>query len=155
MKVKKRRTRRKPAGKVKVPRLPVAPGEDDGYKRSTLGQFQKGNRGGPGNVHGPTSGRFRTLLFRCVTENDFQRLAKALLRDALAGDKEARTELFNRLIGKPRMSVDITDRTERDAADRWSWGQFVDAMRNAPVPLPPGVPSPAALPVIESSESKP
>lgn len=70
--------------------------------RTALGQFAKGNAGGPGNPHGKRVAALREALIAAVTEADIKAVAKALVARAKAGEVAAARELLDRLIGKAR-----------------------------------------------------
>lgn len=70
--------------------------------RTALGQFAKGNAGGPGNPHGKRVAALREALIAAVTEADIKAVAKALVARAKAGEVAAARELLDRLLGKCR-----------------------------------------------------
>jgi hypothetical protein len=54
----------------------------------------------------------RAALLNTVSEEDIERVVKALLDQALAGDVQSIIKLLLRVLGKPQ-EVDLTERLER------------------------------------------
>jgi len=75
--------------------------------RNRQGRFVVGNPGGNGNPHIGAIERFRSALYRAVTPEDFEALAKKLVSMGKKGNVHAITELFNRMLGKPIAQVDV------------------------------------------------
>jgi hypothetical protein len=66
----------------------------------TTGRFLPGNAGGPGRSFGQRVSRFRSMLLEAVTDEDYIAIVKKLIEDAKLGDSGARSEFFNRVLGK-------------------------------------------------------
>jgi len=67
--------------------------------RDVRGRFGAGNPGGPGN---PLAGRvsaMRRAFADAVTDDDLQKIARALVSKAANGDVPAAREVLNRLVG--------------------------------------------------------
>jgi len=79
--------------------------------RDNGGHFAKGNAGGPGNPHARRVGQLRSMLLQAVTDDDWLAVVAKLIDDAKAGDKAARAELFERVLGKP-IEADLIERIE-------------------------------------------
>ncbi len=87
-------------------------------QRGADGRFLKGNKGGPGNPFGRAVARFRKKVLESVTEEDIERLVKALVRRATeAGDNQAAKLLLQYVIGKPADARD-PDRVEIEEFDQ-------------------------------------
>ena len=69
--------------------------------RDGQGRFAPGNPGGPGNPNARTAQRWRERLADIVTNDDFDAIIRRMVADAIAGDKDARSQLLDRLCGKP------------------------------------------------------
>ena len=80
--------------------------------RTATGKFAPGNKLGRGNPHAAHVARLRSALLNAVSEEDIERVVKALLDQALAGDVQSIKELLLRVLGKPQ-EVDLTERLER------------------------------------------
>lgn len=81
-------------------------GRDEG------GRFTKGNPGGPGNPHAKRIGQLRSALLEAVTDDDWRAVVRKLIDDAIAGDKAARAELLDRVLGRP-IEADLLERIEQ------------------------------------------
>ncbi len=66
------------------------------------GRFVKGCKPGPGNPNVRSVASTRSRLILAVSEEDFDRVVRALVEAAERGEPWAVKELLNRLIGKPR-----------------------------------------------------
>src|SRR5262249_62378779 len=77
--------------------------------RDGRGRFTTGNPGGPGNPFGQRSAAFRSALLQAVTVEDVQAVAAKLVAEAKAGQPWAIKEFFDRCIGKPLSTVQLTD----------------------------------------------
>ena len=88
--------------KGKIP----SPNGDNG--RDEKGRFVTGNPGGPGNPLGAEAARFRSQLWEAGTEERRSKLADNLWTWAIEGQSWAVKELFDRLLGKPKESVELT-----------------------------------------------
>lgn len=66
------------------------------------GRFVKGCKPGPGNPNVRNLASTRARLILAVSDEDFDRIAKALIDAAERGEPWAVKELLDRLIGKPR-----------------------------------------------------
>jgi len=80
--------------------------------RGAGGRFAKGNAGGPGNPYAKRVGQLRSMLLDAVTDEDWLAAIHKLIDDAKSGDKAARRELFERMLGKP-VEADLVERLER------------------------------------------
>ena len=72
--------------------------------RDSNGRFTVGNPGGPGNPYAAQVAERRRQLVEAVTEDDWREIVRRLIEDAKAGDKAARAELFDRVLGKAHQS---------------------------------------------------
>ena len=75
------------------------------------GKFKKGNPGGGGKAAlYKDKIRYNDLLRKCVTDDEFKKVAAKLLEKAQEGEGWAIRELMDRLMGKPKQvaEVDIT-----------------------------------------------
>ena len=68
--------------------------------RDAGGRFAPGHKGGPGNPLARNVQHYRRLLMEAVSDDDFVSVIKKLVADAIAGDKDARQLLIERLCGK-------------------------------------------------------
>ncbi len=84
----------------------------NGPGRDPSGKFATGNKAGRGNPHAKHVAKLRSALLNAVSEEDIERVVKALLDQALAGDVASIKELLLRVLGKPQ-EVDLTERLER------------------------------------------
>jgi len=74
---------------------------DNGHGRDRRGRFVAGNPGGPGNPHARTVAACRRAFLEAVTPADIRKVARTLVRMAIAGDLGAIKELLDRTVGKP------------------------------------------------------
>lgn len=79
----------------------------NGSNRDANGRFAKGNSGGPGNPHAQRTSQLRAMLLDCVADKDFKAVVAKLLAMAKAGDLAAIKELLDRMMGKPKASVEL------------------------------------------------
>lgn len=70
------------------------------------GKFKLGNPGGPGNPHMRRVHEIRNKLMSCVTDEDLEEIAAALIAKAKAGDVIAAREILDRIMGKPTQHVE-------------------------------------------------
>lgn len=77
-----------------------APGRDES------GRFVRGNAGGPGNPHAGAVAKLRAIMLDEVSEQDMRRAVRALISVAHTGDVPALRELFDRLLGKAKQTVE-------------------------------------------------
>ena len=66
-----------------------------------------GTRGGSGNPHIQAVERFRAALHRAVTPKDFEALVNKLVSMGKKGNVAAIQILFDRVLGKPKQSVEV------------------------------------------------
>jgi hypothetical protein len=88
-----------------------SPSGDNG-DRDTRGRFAPGNRAAVGNPHAKRVGQLRAMLLQAVTDDDWLATVRKLIEDAKAGDKAARSELFERVLGRP-IEADLIERIEQ------------------------------------------
>ncbi len=74
-----------PGGEPESPSVAVS----DGGRDPSNGQFTRGNRLASGNQVGKKTARFRGRLFRSVTNEDFDEMARQLIDRAKAGERWA------------------------------------------------------------------
>jgi hypothetical protein len=74
-----------------------------------LVKFEKGNKLGRGNPLGGKIEKLRAAIIASVTPEDFKQIALALLSEARAGNVKAAKELFDRVLGKARQQVEVSD----------------------------------------------
>ena len=81
-------------------------------QRDGEGRFLKGWKGGPGNANGitPDRVRFGKILKECVSDEDFEKVVRVLVKQAQDGHPFAIKELLDRLLGKSKQvaEVDLT-----------------------------------------------
>jgi len=75
--------------------------------RNGKGRFVKGYAGGPGNPHSKAVNSFRAAILEATTREDMLEIWAVLIENAKAGDLRAIREVFDRVIGKPKESVEI------------------------------------------------
>jgi hypothetical protein len=80
------------------------PEADNG--RESNGQFEAGNKGGPGNPFARHSARLRKMLLETVTDDDMRAVFGKLIELARGGDLGAIKLLLAYAIGKPAEAVD-------------------------------------------------
>jgi len=71
-------------------------------ERNAKGQFVKGNRAAVGhkNHRARTAQQYKETLLNCITEQDIERVVRALIKKALAGDVSAIREVLDRCLGR-------------------------------------------------------
>lgn len=74
--------------------------------RDGKGRFLPGNPGGPGNPNIRHVAAWRQALNEAVSPEDVAEVAQKLVTAAKASEAWAVHELFDRLFGKPRVSLD-------------------------------------------------
>ena len=95
------------------------PSSNGQHGRNLNGQFAKGNQLGKGNL-GNTNLYARELkvaLLSGVTEKDIKLIVKKMIKQAKAGDSNARKELFDRLWGRAIQEVDIGENAVKTITD--------------------------------------
>jgi hypothetical protein len=75
--------------------------------RNAGGRFAAGNRGGPGNPHAKRTAAIRGLLLDSVSDDDLRAIIAKLVEMAKDGDLAAARELLDRMLGKPKSTVEI------------------------------------------------
>lgn len=87
--------------------------------RDNSGRFTTGNRYGQGNPSAGKVEQFRHALMDAVTVEDLRAIARQMVKDARHGDRHARTELLNRILGRPSfVNINIEDES-LNADDRF------------------------------------
>ena len=76
--------------------------------RDCKGRFLVGNPGGPGNPQARNVATWRAALAGAVSPDDVAEVTEKLKGAAKAGEPWAVHELFDRLLGKPHVSVDAS-----------------------------------------------
>ena len=84
---------------------------DNGRDRDERGRFTTGNSGGPGNPYARRVAQLRSALIACVTDDDLQQVASAMIAAAKGGDVAAARLLFDRVLG-PAVPVDVIEKIE-------------------------------------------
>lgn len=78
---------------------PVAERVSGEVCRSPGGRFAPGNKGGPGNPHAATVGRYRAAILKCCTPEDVVDVFRAMMDKAKAGDVAAAKVVLDRVLG--------------------------------------------------------
>lgn len=81
------------------------------------GRFAPGNPGGPGNPYARRVAALRTALLEAVTPEALGELARALVKQAKAGDVAAAKLVLSYLVGAPSASTVDPDRLEQHEAE--------------------------------------
>jgi len=68
--------------------------------RDNRGRFTKGHPGGPGNPNVRKVSKLRKAMLSAVKAEDIIVIVKKLVADAKAGDRHARAELLDRVVGR-------------------------------------------------------
>jgi hypothetical protein len=85
--------------------------------RNEKGQFVKGTSGNPaGRARREVETQYLNVMLGAVTEDEWQEVVKAMIKQAKRGNVAAATWLSNYLQGKPQERVDITSNDETLAA---------------------------------------
>ena len=84
--------------------------------RGPNGKFLKGNPGGPGNPAAPRVQHFRNLMVRAVSDEQFLSIFNKLVASAETGDLPATREVLDRLLGKPKSTLEIQQEAQEEAA---------------------------------------
>ncbi len=79
--------------------------------RGPNGRFIPGNKLGKGNPHGRAVNQLRTVLFEVVTPQRFRKAVDAVLTKAERGDRQALSDLCDRMLGRPA-THDLASRVE-------------------------------------------
>jgi len=99
---------------------------------SPNGQFQPGNKGGPGNPHARKVAQLRAALLENLTPEKWQAIIGALINTATAGDLAAIKLILNYSIGQPlpAVSPDRLDDDEfavmRSRPDPWQMSMLAE-----------------------------
>ena len=75
--------------------------------RDSQGRFAHGNPGGPGNPYAQKVQNLRRMLLDTVTEEDLKDVVCKLVAMAKDGSLRAVKELFDRLFGRARESIEV------------------------------------------------
>ena len=99
--------------------------------RDGKGRFTVGNAGGPGNPYATQVAERRRQLLEAVTEDDWREIVRRLIEDAKAGDKAARAELFDRVLGKAHQtqSAAIATTVAASATDESATDELLRLLR--------------------------
>lgn len=81
-------------------------------QRDERGRFKPGCAPGPGNPLVKRVAEYRNALMECVSIDDYKRVIKRMVEDAINGDAAARSEMLNRLHGRPTQPLEISDAAE-------------------------------------------
>lgn len=81
--------------------------------RNEKGQFTKGNPGGPGRPRREVEARNLQLFWATVSDEDWQAVVAAMIKQAKRGNVAAAQWLGNYHMGKPQDSVDITSNGDK------------------------------------------
>jgi hypothetical protein len=91
--------------------VPSANGKNGNRKhRNANGTFKAGNPGGPGNPNARAVAHFRQLLINAVTDEEWQAITRKVIEQALKGKPWAVRELWDRILGKPKVSVEVQEK---------------------------------------------
>lgn len=84
------------------------PSKNGGNGRDAkTGQFLPGNSGGPGNRRGIELYKWRAVLLEATSPEDVLEIWKVGMQRAKDGDIHWAREIFNRLMGKPKETVEV------------------------------------------------
>jgi len=88
----------------------TSPTNDNAEKSGHLptGKFAPGNKFGVGNPFHKKTHALRASLFQTVSEDDLIKVTKKLIAMAKSGNIHAIRELFDRVLGRPLASVELT-----------------------------------------------
>ena len=92
------------------------------------GQFAPGNTLGKGNPHAPRVNQIRALLFSTATLEDLAEVIVKMVEQAKGGDRFARKELLDRMIGKPKETLQLTGDDGQPIIDMAQLPVFVQAV---------------------------
>ena len=95
--------------------MTIPPSQNGSNGRGPDGRFVAGNSGGPGNPLASKVHRLRSLIHQCVTEEDFRQVIAKLLELAKDGDLAAIRELLDRMMGKPKSTIELQQRELSEA----------------------------------------
>lgn len=73
------------------------------------GRFRPGTPGGPGNPHAKRVNQLRSALLAAANPDDVREVMATLIALAKGGDVAAIRELFDRLLGKPGLGIDLAE----------------------------------------------
>ena len=85
--------------------MSTLPSPNGSNGRGAGGRFTKGNPGGPGNPHARHVAEIRSVLMSAVSNDDLRAIVSTLVEKAKAGDVMAAREVFDRLVGKAKISI--------------------------------------------------
>ena len=84
---------------------PISNGSDG---RNEKGQFTKGHPGGPGgSMLAARASQFRDEMLNAVSRDDMRIIIEKTVSEAKKGRQWAVHEIFDRLLGKPAVSVSV------------------------------------------------
>ena len=87
--------------------------EIENQGKAANGKFIKGNKFGKGQKKGNNVKSVSMLIKALVTDDDVVAIVKVLVDKAKGGDLKAITELFDRLVGKARQSIELETTGEK------------------------------------------
>ncbi len=76
-------------------------------ERDANGRFVKGGPGGPGRPKREVEEAYYHVTTGAVSEHDWKQVVERAVKDAKAGNGEARRWLAEYIMGKPRNPVDV------------------------------------------------
>lgn len=88
----------------------MAEAEPSQVGRSPKGKFAKGNKcsvGNKGNTMHDKAKELHEVLYAAVGTKNLKKIIKKMIEQAEEGDKDARKELFERLWGKAKQSIEV------------------------------------------------
>ena len=94
----------------------ATPSPNGANGRGADGRFARGNCGGPGNPHAQRTARLRAMLLDSVSDDDFTTVVGKLVAMAKGGDLAAIRELLDRMMGKPKATIEL-EQAEMDEAE--------------------------------------
>lgn len=84
-------------------------------QRDPSGRFRTGNTGGPGNPFARQVSLLRKALIACVTAEQIQAIAQAMVAKAIEGNVQAAKLVYSYILGKP----DTAPNPDRMDMDEW------------------------------------
>ena len=95
-------------------------------QRDSSGRFRKGNTGGPGNPFARQVSLLRKALIACVTAEQIQAIAQAMVAKAIEGNVQAAKLVYSYILGKP------TDAPNPDRMDMDEWEGYRETAEMQP-----------------------
>ncbi len=107
----------------------ASPSSNGSNGRRENGTFAPGYKGGPGNPYAARVGQLRSMLIQAVGDNDFKDIIAALLKQAKDGDLPAIREVLDRLLGKPKTTIEVQkDGEEEEQLDTYIASQLAELL---------------------------